>query len=137
MNDVWRRGLQWVVLVGLVGGLGVSGCSTVHPRTSMGTGTYSHVTRKLTWTYPYTLDEVWAATLAGLAELNYGIQAQTFDGLGGWLEAQAAVGSQLSLEVQPEGKRSTRLKVRVHRFMNRHESERVHDIIRRKLGQIK
>ena len=134
MHDGWLRGLQWVVLVGFVSGLGMIGCSTVHPRTAVGTGTYSYVTRSLAWTYPYTVDEVWTATLLGLAEMDYGIQTQTFDGLGGRLEAQAAVGSRISLEVRPEGQSSTRLKVHVHRFINRHESERVHEVIRQKLG---
>lgn len=112
----------------------LSGCRAVHPRTHLGTGTYSYVSRRLVWTYPYTLDEIWAATLAGLAELNYGIEAQEFDGLGGRLEAQAAVGGRVFIEARPEGKNATRLWVRVRGRANRQESERIHEIIQSKLG---
>lgn len=134
-----RDGMGLKALVGylltlvMVGGM-VSGCQSVHPRTSIGTGTYSYVNRSLVWTYPYTLDKIWAASLAALAELNYGIEAQAYDGLGGRLEALAAVGGRLSLEAQPKGKHSTQLRVWGSGFGNRHESERVHKVIQTKLG---
>jgi hypothetical protein len=112
----------------------LAGCRAVHPRTNIGTGTYSYVSRRLVWTYPYSLDEIWTATLAGLAELNYGIEAQEFDGLGGRLEAQAAVGRHLFLEVRPESKNATRLWVRIRGSGHRLEAERVHEMIRSKLG---
>jgi hypothetical protein len=92
------------------------------------------MSRRLAWTYPYTLNEIWAATLAGLAELNYGIEAQAFDGLGGRLEAQAAVGGRLFLEARPEGQNATRLWVRVRGSGSRQESERIHEIVQNKLG---
>jgi len=92
------------------------------------------MSRRLVWTYPYTLEEIWAATLAGLAELNYDIEAQEFDGLGGRLEAQAVVGGRLFLEARPEGQNATRLWIRVRGSGSRQESERIHEIIRSKLG---
>ena len=134
MHRIWRKvWLQGAVLLAAAVLLLV-GCRTVHPRTDMGTGTYSYLSRRLAWTYPYTLDEIWAATLAGLAELNYGIETQQFDGLGAELEAQAAVGGHLFLEARPEGKHATRLWVRVRGSGHRLEAERIHEIIRNKLG---
>jgi hypothetical protein len=134
MNHIWRK----VWLRGAVplaaAALMLAGCRTVHPHTDMGTGTYSYMSRRLAWTYPYTLDEIWAATLAGLAELNYGIETQEFDGLGGRLEAQAVVGGHLFLEARPEGKHATRLWVRIRGSGHRLESERIHEMIRSKLG---
>jgi hypothetical protein len=121
-------------LVLVAAALLLAGCRAVHPRTNIGTGTYSYVSRRLVWTYPYSLDEIWTATLAGLAELNYGIEAQEFDGLGGRLEAQAAVGRHLFLEVRPESKNATRLWVRIRGSCHRLEAERVHEMIRSKLG---
>lgn len=124
----------WALLLLAISGLAVTGCRAVHPRTSIGTGTYSYVSRSLVWTYSYPLDEVWTASLAALAELNYGVKAQAYDGLGGRLEAQAAVGGRLWLEVEPEGKHSTRLRVWASGFGNRHKSERVHTVVQSKLG---
>ena len=134
MNIRWRKVGWWGALALVAAALLLAGCRAVHPRTNIGTGTYSYVSRHLAWTYPYTLDEIWAATLAGLAELNYGIEAQEFDGLGGRLEAQAVVGGRLFLEARPEGQNATRLWVRVRGSGSRQESERIHEIIRSKLG---
>ena len=59
-RKVWLRGALLLAAAVLL----LAGCRTVHPRTDMGTGTYSYLSRHLAWTYPYTLDEIWAATLA-------------------------------------------------------------------------
>lgn len=134
MNNRWRKVWRQGAMVLAAAALLLPGCRTVHPRTDMGTGTYSYVSRRLAWTYPYTLDEIWAATLAGLAELNYGIEAQQFDGLGGRLEAQAAVGGHLFLEARPEGKHATRLWIRIRGSGHRLEAERIHEMIQSKLG---
>ncbi len=131
---LWRKASTWGLLLVAVSGLVGSGCRAVHPRTDVGTGTYSYVNRSLVWTYSYALADVWAASLAALAELNYGIEAQVYDGLGGRLEALAAVGGRLSLEAAPEGNHSTRLRVWGSGFGNRHESEQVHKVIQAKLG---
>jgi Protein of unknown function (DUF3568) len=134
MDHIWRAVWLQGALALAAAALLLAGCRTVHPHTNMGTGTYSYLSRRLAWTYPYTLDEIWAATLAGLAELNYGIETHQFDGLGGRLEAQAAVGGHLFLEARPEGQNATRLWVRVRGAGHRLESERIHEMIRSKLG---
>lgn len=75
----------------------LAGCTTVHPRTSSGTGRYYAITQRLVWVYPFPLETVREATFAALAVLQYGIEFQQFDGLGGTLTARPVVGGKRTL----------------------------------------
>lgn len=122
-----------LVIIGLLALL-ATGCSTVHPRTSAGTGTYAHVGGVLSWTYPATLDEVWSATLAALTELQIPIRSQMIDGLGGFIEAERGEKVKVRLRLTPQTDITTRLSVRFGTAGNRQESRRVHAAVRNQLG---
>lgn len=112
----------------------LAGCTTVHPRTSSGTGTYAAITQRLTWVYPFPLETVRKAAFAALAELQYGIESQRFDGLGGRLMARPVVGAHAELGVDPISDRTTKVYVRMRGSGGRKEAERIHATIRSELG---
>ncbi len=126
-------GWVWWLAAVLVTGL-LTGCTTVHPRTSSGTGTYFAVTQRLTWVYPFSLETVRKATFAALTALQYGIESQQFDGLGGKLMARPVVGRHADIGVDPLSDRTTKVYVRVRGSGGRKEAERIHATIRSELG---
>lgn len=123
---------QWLTVV-LVSGL-LAGCATVHPRTSSGTGTYYAITQRLVWVYPFPLETVREATFAALAALQYGIESQQFDRLGGKLMARPVVGGHADIGADPISDRTTKVFVRVRGSGGRKEAERIHATIRSELG---
>ncbi|ETX02267.1 MAG: hypothetical protein ETSY1_04230 [Candidatus Entotheonella factor] len=125
-----RQGWAIAVLVSLL----IAGCTTVHPRLTSGTGTFVWLTQRLVWLYPFSLEEVRTATFSALAVLQYGIDAQQFDGLGGQLTARPVVGQVAYINVDPLSARITKVKVRVPGFTGRREAERLHATIRSELG---
>jgi hypothetical protein len=112
----------------------ITGCSTVYPRTPIGTGTYTYLNGELSWTYPVTLEELKAATLAALTELRLPVRTQRIDGFGGTIEAVRGEQVTVRLRLQPESEKTTRLRVRFGRLGNRQESERIHAEVRQQLG---
>lgn len=125
-----RRGWAIAVLVSLL----VAGCTTVHPRITSGTGTFVWLTQRLVWLYPFTFEEVRTATFSALTVLQYGIDTEQFDGLGGWLAARPVVGQVAYIHVDPLSPRITKVRVRVPGFAGRREAERIHATIRSELG---
>ena len=101
---------------------------------SSGTGTYHWVTQRLVWLYPFPLEETRRATFAALSELQYGIEVQTFDGLGGELVARPVVGQLAYIHADPLSPLITQVKVRVPGSGGRKEAERIHTTIRSALG---
>ena len=112
----------------------VAGCSTVHPPSSIGTGRYSAVSGRLTWTYPVTLQVLQEATIAVLSDLHLNIQKQTLDGLGGTIEALRGETTTVYLHLMAESAKTSQLSVRFGTFGNRNESARVHEAVQRRLG---
>lgn len=129
---VCRTWHGWVIAV-LVSML-TAGCTTVHPRISSGTGTFHLLTQRLVWLYPFPLEDVRKATFAALTILQYGIETQHFDGLGGQLVARPVVGSEVDIGADPLSPHITRVYVRVLGFGGRKEAERIHITIRSELG---
>ncbi len=134
MKETCQRLALWGILAVVGVSLVLTGCAKVYPQTSVGTGLYSYVNRTLSWTYPFTLEQVWDATLAGLTERQYRIRAQARDGLGGTLEAQPTAGPMVYVALKPESDQSTQLRVRMGSLGNRPEAERIHATVRAKLG---
>jgi hypothetical protein len=130
----WGQSLSLVTLALLVSVLLNAGCSTVYPRTPIGTGTYAYLSGNLSWTYPVTLEELKVATLAALTELRLPIRTQRVDGLGGIIEATRGEQITVRLRLRPETEKITRLSIRFGRWGNREESERIHAEIRKRLG---
>jgi hypothetical protein len=112
----------------------ITSCSTVYPRTPIGTGTYAYLNGELSWTYPVTLEEIKVATLAALTELRLPVRTQRIDGFGGTIEAVRGEQITVRLRLQPESEKTTRLRVRFGRLGNRQESERIHAEVRQQLG---
>ncbi len=125
----WGRWLIAALVTALL-----AGCTTVYPRTSSGTGTYYAITQRLVWVYPFPLETVRKATFAALTVLQYGIESQQFDGLGGQLMARPVVVGQAHIGVDPISDRTTRVFVRVRGSGGRKEAERIHATIRSELG---
>ncbi|ETX09000.1 DUF3568 family protein [Candidatus Entotheonella palauensis] len=125
-----RRGWAVAVLMSVL----LAGCTTVHPRITSGTGTFFWLTQRLVWLYPFPLEEVRTATFSSLAILQYGIDAQQFDGLGGQLVARPVVGQVAYINADPLSPRITKVQVRVPGFTGRQEAERIHATIRSELG---
>jgi hypothetical protein len=125
-----RRGWAIVVLWSLL----LAGCTTVHPRITSGTGTFVWLTQRLVWLYPFPLEEVRRATFSALTVLQYGIDTQQFDGLGGRLVARPLVGQFAYINVDPLSPRITKVQIRVPGSGGRREAERLHATIRSELG---
>ncbi len=126
---LWR-GWAIAVLVGLL----LAGCTTVHPRITSGTGTFVWLTQRLVWLYPFPLEATRKATLSALTVLQYGIEAQQFDGLGGQLVARPVVGQLAYIYADPLSSRITKVQIRVPGSGGRREAERIHATIRSELG---
>jgi len=112
----------------------LSGCTAVHPRIASGTGTYVWFAQRLDWLYPYPLEEVRQATVSALAVLQYDIQIQQFDGLGGELKARPLVGQLAQIHADPLSLRTPKVQVHVSGSGGRQEAERIHATIRSELG---
>jgi len=125
---IWRQRL-----VGVIGVILVAGCSTVHPPGVAGTGTYSHLSGNLAWTYPTDLERTWEATLRALAELDLRIEVKTLDGLGGRIKALRADGTTIRVHLIPETNRTTTVKVKIGAFGSLDQSENLHQAIRAQL----
>ncbi len=124
------RGWAIAVLVSLL----LAGCTTVHPRMTSGTGTLVWLTQRLVWLYPFPLEETRQAMFSALTVLQYGIETQQFDGLGGQLVARPVIGQLAHIYADPLSSRTTKVQVRVLGFGGRKEAERIHATIRSELG---
>ena len=111
----------------------VAGCTTVHPREPVGSVTYSYVSRRLSWTYPGTLVEVWQATLKALQELDLRVQSKSLDGLGGEIEAIRADQTTVAVELRPVSDRTTDVSVRIGTLGDYEQSKTIHEAIRTRL----
>ena len=107
---------------------------TVYPRTPVGTGTFSHVSGHLAWTYPFDIHTTWSATLRALDKLNIQIQDKAVDGLGGTILAQRADQTKVSVTLEPVSKRATRVSIKIGTFGNREQSENIHAMIQQELN---
>ncbi len=125
----WRG---WVIAAFV--GMLVAGCTTVHPRMSSGTGTFVWINQRLVWLYPFPFEETRKATFAALQVLEYGIDIQQFDGLGGQLVARPVVGQLAYIYADPLSPHTTKVQIRVPGFGGRKEAERIHATIRSELG---
>lgn len=132
MHSVWM-GSRWGLAVLLC--LWLAGCTTVHPRITSGTGTFHWLTQRLVWLYPFPLEEVRTATYSALTVLQYGIESEQFDGLGGQLAARPVVGQLAYIQADPLSPQTTRVKVRVPGLGGKKEAERIHATIRSELGR--
>jgi hypothetical protein len=128
------QSLYLAIFVLVMSVLLTAGCSTIYPRTPIGTGTYAYLSGKLTWTYPVTLAELQTATVAALTDLRLPIRTQRIDGLGGIIEATRGEQITVRLRLRPETEKTTRLSIRFGRWGNRDESERIHAEVRKQLG---
>jgi hypothetical protein len=108
----------------------LAGCTTVHPREPVGSGTYSYVSGRLSWVYPVPLIEAWQATLNALQELNLRILNKTLDGLGGEIDAQRADQTVVGVVVRPISDRTTEVSVRIGTFGDYEQSKNIHETIR-------
>lgn len=126
-----QRYVRGGVILGLL--VLLAGCTTVHPREPVGSGTYSYTSRRLSWIYPVTLDEAWQATLQALQELNLRVLSKTLDGLGGEIEAMRADQTTIHVELRPVSDKSARVSVRVGTFGDYEQSKSIHETIRTRL----
>ena len=128
--------MQWYVGKCLRLGLLVvllAGCTTVHPREPVGSGTYSYVSGRLSWVYPVPLIEAWQATLQALQELNLRVLNKTLDGLGGEIDAQRADQTTVDVDLKPLSDRTTEVSVRIGTFGDYEQSKNIHETIRTRL----
>jgi enoyl-CoA hydratase/carnithine racemase len=100
----------------------------------VGTGTFSHVSGRLAWTYPVDIHTAWPATLRALDKLNIQVQDKAVDGLGGTILAQRADQTKVSVTLEPVSKRATRVSIKIGAFGNREQSENIHALIRQELN---
>jgi hypothetical protein len=125
--------MQWYVWKYLGLGLLVvllAGCTTVHPREPVGSGTYSYVSGRLSWVYPVPLTEAWQATLKALQELDLRVLNKTLDGLGGEIDAERADQTAVNVDLRPLSDRTTDVSVRIGTFGDYEQSKNVHEAIR-------
>jgi len=128
--------MQWYVGKCLRLGLLVvllAGCTTVHPREPVGSGTYSYVSGRLSWVYPVPLIEAWQATLQALQELNLRVLNKTLDGLGGEIDAQRVDQTAVDVDLKPTSDRTTEVSVRIGTFGDYEQSKNIHETIRTRL----
>ena len=128
--------MQWYVWKCLRLGLLVvllAGCTTVHPREPVGSGTYSYVSGRLSWVYPVPLIEAWQATLQALQELNLRVLHKTLDGLGGEIDAQRVDQTAVDVDLKPTSDRTTEVSVRIGTFGDYEQSKNIHETIRTRL----
>ncbi len=71
---------------------------------------------------------------SALTILQYGIETQQFDGLGGRLAARPVVGGYAHLGADALTPHTTKVYVRVRGFGGRKEAEQIHRTIRSELG---
>lgn len=126
-----QRYVRGVLSLGLL--VLVAGCTTVHPREPVGSGTYSYVSGRLAWVYPVTLDATWQVTLQALQELNLRVLSKTLDGLGGEIDAMRADQTTVNVQLRPVSDRSTRVSVRIGTFGDYEQSKNIHETIRTRL----
>jgi hypothetical protein len=128
--------MQWYV--GKCLGLGLlvmllAGCTTVHPREPVGSGTYSYVSGRLSWIYPVPLSEAWQATLTTLQELSLRVLNTTLDGLGGEIDAQRVDQTAVNVDLRPLSDKTTEVSVRIGTFGDYEQSKNIHETIRIRL----
>ena len=131
--EVYRRWRGWMASA-VLASLLLAGCTEVHPRMTSGTGTYVWATQRLIWLYPFPLEATRKATFSALEMLQYGIETQQFDGLGGELVARPVVGQLAYIHADPLSPLVTKVQVRVPGSGGRQEAERIHATIRSELG---
>ena len=117
----------------LVALLLVSGCATVHPTDSAGSGTYSYVSGWLSWTYPTDLQTTWSATQQALEKLQLRIHTKTLDGLGGRIKATRADQTKVAVRLKPVNARTTDVSIHIGTFGDRQVSEDLHQAIQAEL----
>jgi hypothetical protein len=125
--------MRWYVWKCLRLGLFVvllAGCTTVHPRAPVGSGSYSYVSRRLSWVYPVPLTEAWQATLQALQELSLRVLNRRLDGLGGEIDAERVDQTAVDVDLKPISDRATEVSVRIGTFGDYEQSRNLHETIR-------
>lgn len=122
--------MKLLVLLSLVA---LGGCTSVHPSTGAGSGTYNPVSGYLSWAYPVPLERGYQATLTALEELDLRIQTKTLDGLEGRVKAIRADRTAVQVYLKPLTDRTTEVQVKVGTFGDQEQAELIHKNIRTQL----
>ena len=103
-----------------------------------GVGTYTYVKGELKATYSVPLAQAWDASVIAMRTMQFPIDKQIIDALGGEIAARRADGTPVKVKLKPLGDFSTDIGVRVggiESMWSKKDAQRVHNAIKRSLDE--
>jgi hypothetical protein len=98
-----------------------------------GAGTYAYVTGELSTVEEASLDKCWSATQAAVKDLQFTVKEQSKDALQGRLVAQQADKTDITIKLDRETDKLTKIRIRVGVFGDESTSRLVMDKIKSKM----
>lgn len=119
------------VLVGM--SLAVSGCVAAAAGAAGGIGGYAWTKGKLTFTTSYNISACHDATISALAGLDVRVTGDTTSTLAGRIKGVTATGDEVTIDLEPQSIRVTKIDVRVGFWGNEVQSRMIAGAIKRNL----
>lgn len=109
--------------------LPIGGCLLV-AGAAAGAGGYAYATGALVTTQPVGLDKAWAATQAGIGDLQFTVTEQTKDAMGAQMVATMSNGKTVKINLKPDSDAATEFRIRVGTFGDEDLSTQIMDKIK-------
>lgn len=128
-----------VGVVVLLGSLLTTGCPILifGAGAAAGVGIFKYVKGESRRDYSVPYERAWQASQDSLKELEMPVFSTTKDKLKGILKARRADGKKIEVRVRSVNETTTRVTIRIGQFGDKEASERVHQVIAKKLGFFK
>jgi hypothetical protein len=130
MTTILKLTLVSVLAMALAG---ASGCLALAAGTAAGVGTYAYVQGEMNTAFEATLDEVWAAALATVDQLQFHTEREAKDALHGRINVRQADGTRIRISMDRQTDALTEVRVRVNIFGDESKSRLILDRIRENL----
>ncbi len=127
MSSRWQVG-QWCLLGALILVVPLlAGCPVllVGAGAGAGAGTVAYVQGELSQVHAGGYERVWSATLDALNQMNIKVIKSEKDSLGGTITARRTDDTAVAIKVEPTGKDTTTVKVRIGTFGDQAASESI------------
>ncbi len=102
-----------------------------------GVGAFTYAKGEVTTTYSVPLEEAWDASVTAIRTMQFPIDRQNVDALGGEIAAHRADGKPVKVTLKPLGDYSTDIAVRIggiESMWSREDAQQVHNTIQRNLN---
>lgn len=127
--DRWRAIALSVLL--LVSCAAAAGCGALVVGAAAGAGAVAYIRGELKATEEAPIDQVFAATKAAIAELQFTTLSAEADAYDGKVRAETAAGKDVAIALKRESDTTTTIRIRVNKLIGDEELSRlIHDKIR-------